>query len=513
MLSLAETETDRWATMWRDPWPDPRPLPGGLLPVEPFDCALLPGPFRPWVSDIAERMQTPPEFVAVPAMVAAGSIIGRKVGIRPLRHDDWQEVPNLWGCIVGRPGVMKSPAVKHALKPLARLEAEANERFQHEREEWQAGQVERELRRDASKAKIKKLLQDNPAADVSAYRVTEDQEPTARRYKANDSTYQALGELLRHNPNGVLVHRDEIMSLLRALDREDSCEARGFYLTGWNGSESYTFDRIGRGANLHVPSVTISLLGSTQPGLMQSYVRSVMGGGGTDDGLLQRFGMIVWPDMPSDWQEHDREPDSEHRARAFGAFTALDLLTPESVGAEADQFDKSSPFLRFGGEAQELFKDWRRGHERRLRQDELHAALESHLAKYRKLVPALALIHHLASGEGGPVGVSAVLAALAWADFLESHAQRIYHAGAASAVDGAKAVVRHLKRGALESPFTVNEIAHKNWSPLGEDRQRINDALDLLEDRGWLRSLEAEPGPQGGRPTKRFVFNPKAIAA
>lgn len=496
-----------------DLWPDPLPLPGGLLPVMAFDCDMLPAAFQPWVSDIAERMQTPPEFVAVPAMVAAGSIIGRKVAIRPLQFDDWQEVPNLWGCIVGRPGVMKSPAVKQALRPLARLEAQANERFEFEREEWEGGQVERELRREASKAKIKAALKDNPSADVSAFRVADAQEPTPRRYKANDSSYQALGELLRQNHNGLLVHRDELMSLLRALDREDSSEARGFYLTGWNGSESYVFDRIGRGTNLFVPSVTLSLLGSTQPGLLQSYVRGVMGGGGTDDGLLQRFSMTVWPDMSRDWVEHDREPDGNYRQRAFDAFARLDLLTPESVGATVDPFEKCNPFLRFDPEAQVAFKEWRRDLEQRLRRDDLHPALESHIAKYRKLVPGLALIHHLANDETGPVGVSAVLAALSWAEFLESHAERIYHAGAACAVDGAKAILRHLRRGALEGPFAANDIAHKNWSPLGDDRQRINDSLDLLEAKHIVRALEVVPGPNGGRPTRRFNVNPKALAA
>ncbi|WP_292947098.1 DUF3987 domain-containing protein, partial [Novosphingobium sp.] len=89
------------------------------------------------------------------------------------------------------------------------------------------------------------------------------------------------------------------MSLLRALDRDDNSEARGFYLTGWNGSESYVFDRIGRGTNLFVPSVTLSLLGSTQPSLLQNYVRGVIDGTSMDDGLLQRFSMTVWPDMSS----------------------------------------------------------------------------------------------------------------------------------------------------------------------------------------------------------------------
>ena len=493
-------------------WPEPRSLPGGLLAVDQFDCALLPEGFRPWVEDISERMQTPPEFVAVPAMVAAGSVIGRKLAIRPMRHDDWQEVPNLWGCIVGRPGVMKSPAVKAALKPLSRLEAQANDEFQTLKTAWDEEEDERDLRRDALKQEKKKRLKADPSADVSDLRSTAGDEPTARRYKANDSSYQALGELLRQNTNGLLVHRDELMSLLRALDREDNSEARGFYLTGWNGSDSYVFDRIGRGTNLYVPSVTISLLGSTQPALLQGYVRGVVGGGATDDGLLQRFSMTVWPDMPRNWTEHDREPHPDHRKRAFDAFDYLDRIGPEHVGAQIDAFEKSNPFLRFDDAGQEIFRDWRKAHEARLRSDELHPALESHLAKYRKMVPSLALIHHLASAQTGPVGELSVLSALAWADFLESHAHRIFGAGAAGAVDGAQAILRGLRSGKLEPRFSARDIQRRNWSPMGDDITKVKAALDLLDDHHWVRSFDVPTTTSGGRPTTIYTANPKGLS-
>jgi hypothetical protein len=65
-----------------DIWPDPTPLPTGLPAVQPFNFALLPEPLQPWVQDISERMQAPADFIAVTALVAAGSIIGRKVGTK-----------------------------------------------------------------------------------------------------------------------------------------------------------------------------------------------------------------------------------------------------------------------------------------------------------------------------------------------------------------------------------------------------------------------------------------------
>lgn len=494
-------------------WPVPKPLPGGLLQVPSFDCSLMPGALRPWVEDVAERMQTPPEFIAVPAMIAAGSVIGRKVAIRPMRHDDWTEVPNLWGCVVGRPGVMKSPAIKAALKPLSRLEALANDQYQQERKAWEQGEDERAMRRDARKAAMKKRLGADPQADTSDLRVDEGEEPVTRRYKANDSSYQALGELLRQNNNGLLVHRDELMSLIRALDREDNSEARGFYLSGWNGADSYVFDRIGRGMNLYVPSVTLSLLGSTQPSLLQSYVRGVVGGAATDDGLLQRFSMTVWPDMKADWTEHDREPDPTHRQRAFDVFDYLDQLTPEFAGAILDPHDKAGAYLRLDEDGLDVFRDWRRTLEGRLRRDEMLPALESHLVKYKKLVPALSLIHHLASGNVGPVGVSSVLSATEWAAFLEAHAQRIYAAGAACAVDGAKALLRALRNGRLESPFTVRDVVRRNWAPMGDDLGRVKEACELLEDHGFIRGVEVPTTISGGRPTMRYLVNPKGMRA
>ncbi len=112
-------------------WPVPEPLPDALPPVEKFDPNLLPECFRAWAVDIAERTQCPIDFVAIALMVALSSVVGRTIGIRPKRFDDWTVVPNLWGGVVGRPGVMKSPALQEALKPLRRLDLEAK----HEHDE------------------------------------------------------------------------------------------------------------------------------------------------------------------------------------------------------------------------------------------------------------------------------------------------------------------------------------------------------------------------------------------
>src|SRR5262249_34460247 len=77
--------------------PVPRPLPSSLLPVASFDMALMPDKLRPWAADLAERMQCPADYIGVSLMVSAAAVIGRKIAVRPLAHDDWTVVCNQWG--------------------------------------------------------------------------------------------------------------------------------------------------------------------------------------------------------------------------------------------------------------------------------------------------------------------------------------------------------------------------------------------------------------------------------
>ena len=192
------------------------------------------------------------------------------------------------------------------------------------------------------------------------------------------------------------------------------------------------------------------MLGSTQPGRLAEYVRRATSGGGGDDGLIQRFGLLVWPDQTPTWRNVDRFPDGDAKQAAWQTFDSFDSLIPSEIGAEADDF-QSLPFLRFDGDAQGLFLEWRADLEARLRSADLQPAIEAHLAKYRKLVPALALIGHLAEGGTGAVGKAALMRALAFAEYLESHAKRAYGAGPEAEVAAAKSILAHIRNNDLKT--------------------------------------------------------------
>ena len=105
----------------------------------------------------------PPDFPAVGAVVALSSLIGARAVVQHKARDDWQVVPNLWGLIVGRPRVMKSPALGEVLKPLHRLESTEREQWQAAHEAWALDTKVAELAGKANERQAANLAAKDPA--------------------------------------------------------------------------------------------------------------------------------------------------------------------------------------------------------------------------------------------------------------------------------------------------------------------------------------------------------------
>lgn len=133
--------------------------------------------------------------------------------------------------------------------------------------------------------------------------------------------------------------------------------------------------------------------------------------------------------------------------------------------------------------------------------------MEAHLAKFRSLVPSLALLTHLADSGKGPVTGDALLRACAWGAYLESHAWRIYAPALSPGSGAARALARHIKAGDLGTKFAARDVQLKGWSTLS-GATLIQEALRVLIALGWLRETVA---PTGGRPRTRYVVSPHIL--
>jgi hypothetical protein len=477
--------------------------PAQLRPVPACDADLLPEVLRPWAVDIAERMQCPLDFVAVALMIVLAAVVGRQVGIRPKLRDSWLVIANLWGLLIGRPGVMKSPPMKETTKPLARLEIRAAEEHSQAVREYESTSMVAEVRRKVTQAELAKAVKGrNDDAHKLASDSLEEEEapPVRRRYIVNDPTPEKLQVILSENPNGVLVQRDEAQGFLRSLDKPGREDARAFYLECWNGDGRFTVDRIGRGT-LDIPACCVSILATIQPGPLESYLFATVAGGAGDDGLAPRFQLAVWPDVNPVWRNVDRWPDKAAKQKAFEVFEQLANLDPWAIDAQEDEDGDGVPFLRFDAKAQAAFNEWRGDLERTLRTDTLPPALEAVLAKHRSLIPSIALLLHLADSGRGPVPISALDKAVGWGRYLFAHAQRIYGSLPTEEDSDRQELVEWVRRkgGAV----TVRQLQQgiRRFRSNAEAAEAALMELVKLRCGEWA---DIPPDAGGGRPTRVF---------
>jgi hypothetical protein len=495
VLAESHPSGSRAAAGDRGMWPDPEPLGGELPAVQPFDLALLPESLRSLVKDVAERMQVPLDYPAVAAVLCVSGVTNRRATIQPKTEDtSWVVVPNLWGGMIAPPGLMKSPVISAMTQPLTRIEALWYAEHESAISDYRQQKEEVELRQAAWREQYKSAQKKGKEAPLRP----DDSiaEPLCRRLITQDATAEKLHEIMRDNPGGVLVIRDELSGWLATLDKPGREGERGFFLSAWNGDTPYTIDRIGRGS-IRVEACCVSMLGGIQPARLRQYLRDAVQDGPMNDGLLQRFQVLVYPDVTRDWKYVDRSPDPAAISGAQQMYERLAHLDP----AEPLRF-------RFNGDAQDLFVEWLTELEHKLRDIGLNPALVSHLAKYRKLMPSLALLFALADGETSWVSLAHARQAAAFCEYLESHARRIYSMIISPERQAAAELGRRLEVGwkRSEGIFTVRDVYRNEWRDLATP-EAVRKALPFLYDAGWIMPAEILPGE--GRPTEAWLINPK----
>jgi Protein of unknown function (DUF3987)/Toprim domain/CHC2 zinc finger len=509
---LTPATLELWRAKWEPrsaaaDWPDPAPIQDDLPPVQRFDENLLPAALRPFVRDVAERMQVPPDYPAALSILALAGAVNRRAVIQPKENDTgWRVVPNLWGGIVAPPGFLKSPVIQAVVRPL--VEIQQDWRLAHELEhgEYERAKEEAELKHAAWKEEFKKSSKQNKPAPERPDSLPV--QPVLRRLIVNDATFEALHQTMNENPAGILVVRDELTGWWSTLDRQGREGERAFCLQAWNGDTGHTIDRIGRGT-IHVAACCMSMLGGIQPSRLRSYLVDALYDGPANDGLIQRFQILVWPDTVRNWEYIDRSPDRAIQERIEQIFRTLVRL------------GTASPLVfRFASDAQLLFVDWLRELEAKVRGNDLHPALISHLSKFRRLMPSLALLFELAdrAANGVPITESTELLvslehakqAAAFCAYLESHANRIYSCVTTSQVRAAQELGSKIKAGRVGANgfFTPRDIYLKGWSGL-DTPDLARSAIQILEDASWVRSVQSEPSPAGGRPSLRYQINPR----
>jgi len=107
----------------------------------------------------------------------------------------------------------------------------------------------------------------------------------------------------------------------------------------------------------------------------------------------------------------------------------------------------------------------------------------------------------LGARSGGARGTAR---AVAWCEYLQGHARRLYANVTDRARVAAAVLATKITHGRLASLY------RNEWTGLTEPRV-VQGALEGLAELGWIRA-EAVRARDGGRPTVRFRLNPRLPA-
>jgi hypothetical protein len=216
---------DLWAKF------DPPELPHDILPtiIEEF------------ARERADIMGADPSGLALAALAVCAAAIPDRIMLQVKKRDPaWKESARLWVALIAPPSGKKSPIMREAARPLNRLDAEM---FQNYLEQ---------------KAKYDELSKEEKKTATA---------PKQVRLRIEDTTIEAVQEVLKDSPEGVLCLQDELSGWFGAMDKYSSgrgaAKDRAFWLQAYNGG-SYALNRIGRGAAL-IRNNGISVLGGIQP--------------------------------------------------------------------------------------------------------------------------------------------------------------------------------------------------------------------------------------------------------
>ncbi|WP_039761793.1 DUF3987 domain-containing protein, partial [Bartonella queenslandensis] len=123
------------------------------------------------------------------------------------------------------------------------------------------------------------------------------------------------------------------------------------------------------------------MIGGIQPSRIIPILQA-MHRGTNDDGLLQRFQMIVWPDDNKEWQLVDRAPNQEAWQKYEGVFRSF---RDKRLGSPEHPL-----IMRFSPKAQVTFYEWLEHLHKEVKGGHFSESLQAHLLKMPKTIASLA---------------------------------------------------------------------------------------------------------------------------
>lgn len=378
-----------------------------IKPWKPFPVEVLPEVVRRLVEEGAAAIGIDCAYVAVLVLPVLAGCIGNARKIRLKRG--WEEPSPIWAALVAESGSSKSPALDLVTSPLHEIQAELFEAFNRLAERHKAEALDYAKRVTAWKS----------SRDGSRPPI-EPPAPICERIVVADTTIEKLGHILRENPRGIIIVRDELAAWFGSMDQYRP--RGGADVPKWIeffGARPSTIDRQ-TGGTLHIKRACVSIAGTIQPSILARSLTT----GYRESGLAARILLAMPPKRAKRWTE--TEADETTRERYAHLLRALrSLPTDEDVHG-----DLKPVALHLSSEAKSRWVGWydRWG----AVQAEASGDLAAAFSKLEGYAARIAMVHHVvdrvAAGlnDRVEIGVESIRAGIALAEWFAHEVERVY---------------------------------------------------------------------------------------
>ena len=242
----------------------------------PFPIDVLPPKVREYIEKNCLQLRKSIDFLAVACLVVAGTVIGKSRALQ--LEEGYLVFANLYGCLVGKSGTGKSPAIKKAMAPIIHKKLTTGNSYY--------------VTHTHSRALIQEL------------------ENNLKSNKKSDST---------------LYYKDELSGLLKVINNNNGNEDRENILNLYDGC-AVNMIRPTSEFRGQLDDSYMSLIG----GLVNSSLRFLRAGSG-EDGIMGRLSFATPRTPPQgEWAEADPEL-AEHWVKATQCLDSLTLDTTTKI--------------------------------------------------------------------------------------------------------------------------------------------------------------------------------------
>jgi hypothetical protein len=489
-------------------WHAPVPL-TEVPPAPPFPLDVFPEAVQDVVRQAASAFPCPADYVTVPILAAAGAAIGasRKLAIKASHLQG----ACVYAAVVSPPGSAKTPAQQLVVEPLRDME----ERLQ---DPWDEAMVGYQSAMDDYERALKEFKKSG------GDRPEKPDRPVLERITISDTTAEALVPILKENPRGVILVRDELIGWVQAMNqyREGGKGAdQQFWLSAWSG-EAATVDRkkTHDQGPLRVRHPFICVIGGLTPDKLRLLRGDRPRQQAEQDGFIDRI-LLSYPTEPQVVEENwlvVAPAALEELARVMARLRML-AMVPVQVGGVVKGW---RPFIvKLTATGREAWQRFTRAHADERNAEDFPPQLIGPWSKFRGYCGRLALILHFLRWACGELGEGEAAAtadvdgesmdrAARLVAYFKGHARKVYTAmDADPRTADARLVLRWLARHPELDAFCRRD-AHQGLrrNTRFSNPDNLDAPLKLLEQHGYIRAA-FEDGARGpGRPSSKFEVNP-----